>query len=466
MRRKFTRLEIMTIIARRVGLAVCLFLLAQSVQAAAVRGWQSGLVVLLPDSRMGADAEVEFKLASLFARHLHVRLKPVFLPPEQLAAALQAHSGHFAAGLRQDKSQHRRYGPVYRKRHEQLVCAALQPASLSELNGTGLVVGAGTTQASALRAAEHHLPTLSWSARSLVPASVLLEQVAQGALDCTVADDDALAAARNYYPSLKAGLDLGTSSLAWAFPKNADPALLAQAKRFFADLQTSGALARLLDDAYSYQQRLSEQEAAEFLEKTQQALPQYRHLFEQAAELTGQDWRLLAAIAYHESHWEPEATSRTKVRGMMMLTESTARRMNVRDRLDARQSIVAGARYFKFISAQLTPDITGTDRTWFALAAYNQGIAHLSDARTLARQLKYNPSSWADVRQTLPLLAQPKYFKRAKFGRARGGEAVIMVEKIRLYQEMLRHLQPDPPPAQPQPRSAWKRLTGRKPAPH
>ncbi len=42
-------------------------------------------------------------------------------------------------------------------------------------------------------------------------------------------------------------------------------------------------------------------------------------LFEKYAEEI--DWRLLAAIAYQESHWDAQATSPTGVRGMMMLTK-------------------------------------------------------------------------------------------------------------------------------------------------
>ena len=74
-------------------------------------------------------------------------------------------------------------------------------------------------------------------------------------------------------------------------------------------------------------------------------LPKYKRLFQQAQEITGIDWRLLAAISYQESHWDTFNTSPTNVRGLMMLTESTADRMGVTDRLDPKQSIPAGAKY-------------------------------------------------------------------------------------------------------------------------
>jgi membrane-bound lytic murein transglycosylase F len=125
---------------------------------------------------------------------------------------------------------------------------------------------------------------------------------------------------------------------------------------------------------------------------------------------------------------------------MMMLTEDTAERMNVNDRLNARQSTLGGVRYLKLIKSRLPPSIEEPDRTWFALAAYNQGMAHLEDARVLAQRRGLNPNYWADVKRVLPLLADPAIHSSLKFGSARGGEAVFMVEKIRQYSEILMDL--------------------------
>ena len=122
----------------------------------------------------------------------------------------------------------------------------------------------------------------------------------------------------------------------------------------------------------------------------------------------------------------------------MMLTEETADRLGVGNRLDARESILAGARYVNILRA-LQPDEVGEpDRTWLALAAYNIGPGHFNAARTLAKQLGVDPGAWYEMKQVLPLLAQPKYYQRLKSGRARGGEAVLLVENIRSYYEILR----------------------------
>jgi membrane-bound lytic murein transglycosylase F len=191
-------------------------------------------------------------------------------------------------------------------------------------------------------------------------------------------------------------------------------------------------------------------DAAAFISGINTVLPHFRRMFEEAATITGEDWRLLAALAYQESQWNPLATSYTNVRGMMMLTGDTADQMNVSNRLDARESILAGARYLQQLKEQLPDRIPEPDRTWMALAAYNQGSSHLEDARILTSRAGKNPDSWADVKKWMPMLGQPKYYKTLKHGYARGGEAVILVESVRSYYGILQRLEPNQPALIPQ----------------
>jgi membrane-bound lytic murein transglycosylase F len=169
-------------------------------------------------------------------------------------------------------------------------------------------------------------------------------------------------------------------------------------------------------------------------------------LFKQAQEITGIDWRLLAAVSYRESHWDTYNTSPTNVRGLMMLTEDTADLMGVTDRLDPKQSIPAGARYLLKLKDTIPDHIPEPDRTYMALAAYNIGYAHVEDARVLAKRLGLNPDSWADVKKTLVMLNNPEYYSTVKYGYASGGAPVIFVESIRSYQRILERYQPSHTP--------------------
>ncbi|MEH6635710.1 MAG: transglycosylase SLT domain-containing protein, partial [Halioglobus sp.] len=144
-----------------------------------------------------------------------------------------------------------------------------------------------------------------------------------------------------------------------------------------------------------------------------------------------------AAIAYQESHWNPQAESPTGVRGMMMLTLPTAKEMAVSDRLDAGQSLRGGARYLKNIRRRLPDDITEPDRTWLALAAYNIGLGHLEDARVITDRQGGDPDLWLEVMERLPLLQKSKYFQNVRYGYARGLEAATYVQNIRHYYSIL-----------------------------
>ena len=149
------------------------------------------------------------------------------------------------------------------------------------------------------------------------------------------------------------------------------------------------------------------------------------------------DWRLLAAIGYQESHWDPDATSSTGVRGIMMLTQRTAKQLGVSDRLDPLQSIEGGARYFQRLRKRLPQRIPEPDLSWMALAAYNMGLGHLEDARVLTQRQGGNPDRWLDVSERLPLLSQEKYYRETRFGYARGLGAQQYVNNIRSYFDTL-----------------------------
>ena len=410
--------------------------------------WREELTVIVAQAENGAGAELEQQLVALFAKQLQINIKLLPVAQSQVMPSLLANKAHIAAaGMRSNEIIGINFGPSYQTLRELVVCNGRRPRRLDELLSKDLAVVAGSSQESALREAQKRLPALHWSARNEQTAIELLAEVAADKLECTVANEEQLALARNFDAGLNAAFDIATPSrLAWAFAPDSDVELIAEAQQFFAAIKQDGTLRHLLDRYYGHNERLDPVDAVAFITKTRTVLPHFRSLFEEAATLTGIDWRLLAAIGYQESHWNPLATSRTNVRGMMMLTEDTADRMNVSNRLDARQSIMAGARYLQLLKEQLPLRIDEPDRTWLALAAYNQGYGHLEDARVLAERSKLNPDIWADVKKVMPLLAQEEYYLALKHGRARGGEAVIFVETVRLHHDILKHLNSDDVP--------------------
>ncbi|HAF45347.1 MAG TPA: membrane-bound lytic murein transglycosylase MltF [Gallionellaceae bacterium] len=445
-----------------VVITLCAWLWVKTTAVDPLPDWRQGeLVVIVPPAEMEAENAFETDLAGLFAQHLQVRVKTIPMNIDQALPALASRQAHLATAARSSTDYPLRFGQTYQTLVELLVCHDFEPGSINDLAGHDLVVAAGSPQEAALRHAQREHDRLGWKSRRDTSPAELLEEVADGKLDCTLANEEQLATARNFYPNLGEALDIGSpTDLSWAFSGSGDAKLFDEAQQFFGRIKQDGTLRRLLDRYFGHNDRLDAMDAEAFITLSRTRLPRYRRWFEEAADLTGIEWQLLAALAYQESHWDPNATSYTNVRGMMMLTEETADRMGVENRLDPHASILAGARYLQLLKEQLPLRISEEDRLWLALAAYNQGMGHLEDARILATQAGLNPDVWADVKRVMPLLARPSVYKNTKRGKARGGEAVILVETVRLYHDMLKRLETQHSLSQP-PGTPWRGLVGK-----
>ncbi|MCC5902822.1 MAG: membrane-bound lytic murein transglycosylase MltF [Halomonas sp.] len=304
----------------------------------------------------------------------------------------------------------------------------------------GTLSGAGTSEA--LRALQNDYPRLSWKESQELEVAELLARVEDGTLDAAIIFDHQFRLNRLFFPSVERGFFLGDPlSLVWAVPSGRGLGLLEAANQFLLELQENGSLEKLVNRYFGHDDYLEYVGTRTFLAHLDERLPAYTELFQQAARKTGFDWKLLAAVGYQESHWDPHAVSPTGVRGLMMLTNPTASEMGIADRTDPAQSIDGGARYLRSLKDRLPDSITGDDRLYLAMAAYNVGLGHLYDARRITESRGGDPNSWQDVRAALPLLQQREWHSQTRHGYARGGEPVIYVRNIRRYYEMLEYVE-------------------------
>jgi membrane-bound lytic murein transglycosylase F len=305
----------------------------------------------------------------------------------------------------------------------------LEGAVVAYLDGTGI-----EEQVSAVRAA--HAEIL-WKAVPLRSADALIAQVSEGDVDFAVVPSIDAAVARNIYLEFEVAFVVGPKrDLAWAVAP-AHRTLRDDLDRFFAKARADALLTRLADRYFGHAAQVQRIDAGVFQSRLTAVLPDYRSVFEEAQTITGVEWRLLAALAYQESQWNPFATSETGVRGFMQITEETAKQLGIADRLDPKASTIGAARYLAMLKDKLPARIAEPDRTWLALAAFNIGIAHLEDARVLAQKQRLNPDLWSDVKKALPLLALPEFYGTAKYGYARGGMPVVFVDRVRAYYDIL-----------------------------
>ena len=313
-----------------------------------------------------------------------------------------------------------------------------RPTKPEQLIGQRITVVKGSRHAEVLAELKRRLPALQYSESSEGEVADLLRMVDEGQLDLTLVGSNELAMNQFALPNVRVAFDLeGTQQLVWAVPPGEDRSLLDKIDAFLAEAQRDKTIQQLKERYYGHADVLGYVGTTTFARHLQQRMPRYEEHFRQAAEKHKVDWRLLAAMGYQESLWQPDATSKTGVRGLMMLTLRTAQAMGVSDRLDPRQSIHGGARYIAEIHAGLPASIEEPDRTWFALAAYNVGGGHLEDARKLTREAGLNPDKWRDVKKILPRLSQKQWYSKTRYGYARGGEPVHFVNNIRRYYDIL-----------------------------
>jgi len=395
----------------------------------------------------GTISGLEYDLTETFAQELGVEVKYLVAPPGELANRLRGYDYHLAAAwLSPQPTGGIEASPPVFMSHDVLAQheASLPLNRLAQLAGKTVHALAGSRQAATLHRLAATLPGLQIIEAPQGDMLDLLEALGERRIEFVAMDSQMEELANQFVPTLRTTLPLGDDApIVWLLGPSPNPELQARVDAFILRVQQDGTLARLEERYFGHVRRLKQGDIEAFLGEIETTLPKLRPHFQAAERLTGLDWRLLAALAYQESHWKSDATSPTGVRGIMMLTAETADRLEVSNRLDAKESILAGARYLDMLRDMLPAEVHEPDRTWLALAGYNLGPGHLSTGRSLARQLKADPDAWYDMKRILPLLAKPEYYQRMRSGRARGGEAVILVENIRSYHDILtRHEAP------------------------
>ena len=393
------------------------------------------------DNRGPAGPEYDY--LSSFADYLGVELRfDIRDNNRDVLDAIAQDEGHIAAaGMTYFPPLEERgylFGPGYQNVDVLVVCRRGQkrPGDIDALKEVELVVVADSEFESRLFDLQHDHPELTWESLEDSSVDELLEMVWRKEIDCTVANSSQVSIKRRFYPELRVAFTIEENQeLSWNLSPEWET-LSDAIEQWLSAIENDGTLLVLKDRHYKIEE-FDYVDMRTFIRRMKSRLPRIEPLFKKAADKYDIPWTLLAAQAYQESHWNRRAKSPTGVRGIMMLTLTTAREMGVESRLDAEQSINGGAKYLSRLQARIPDSVKGDDRWWFALAAYNVGMGHLRDARKLAVELGLNPDNWLDLKGVLPLLTQKKYYENLTYGYARGHEPVTYVRQIRNYQNIM-----------------------------
>ena len=386
----------------------------------------------------------EYELARQFADQLGVSLRMVEAEslPQMLDMVASGDADLAAAGLAitAERQRELRFTSAYQAITDKIVyrLGESRPRRIEDLAGRRIAVLDGSAQEFQLEQLRAKGFDVAFEPVEGTSPERLLTLVDEGYFDLALVDSNAYILHRSLFPELASGFDLAQEQLAWALPRNGDRSLFMAAQRFMVQRKAAGEIARLESRFYGHINSFNYVAARSFLNHIDERLPLYAQVFREAAGDSGFDWRLLAAMGYQESLWNPEAVSPTGVRGLMMLTRNTAREMGIEDRTDAMASIRAGAAYLRKLYDRIPERIADVDRTWMAVAAYNVGMGHLEDARVLTQKQGDDPDRWDDVRKRLPLLRQKEFYRDTRHGYARGGmQSIIYVRHIRRYYDLL-----------------------------
>lgn len=208
--------------------------------------------------------------------------------------------------------------------------------------------------------------------------------------------------------------------------KNADDPLSQTANGFVCSAKTNGSMDHL---AAFYTRNVVDDTGWDIVEQDlKKRMPIYRASFKQVAQKYNLDWHMLAAMGYQESYLKPNSVSPTGVRGLMMLTNSTAKAMGIQNRDDPKQSIQGGAKYYDQLLSQYE-DIPYPDRNWYALVAYNMGPGAISSIQKQIAKKGQDPNNWMNMYA---------YLQRNQASNSKYKQALHYVTRIRAY---LEHIQ-------------------------
>ena len=384
----------------------------------------------------------EYDLAKAFSDYLGVSLNVITSHWEKLFDVLNGGGGDFiAASLTITPSREKLidFSDEYLAIQQQAVIhtSNYKTRKIEDLKGKTIHVRRGTSYEERLNELKGEGLDITIQLHEDTPTEELIRMVAEKEIEVTIADSNVAFLNRRYYPDVKIAFPIEEQqSLAWAVKKG-EAGLQKAINEFLKKIKEDGTFAKIYEKYYANVEIFDYVDLKKYHRRLKTRLPKYKEIIKRAAEKHGFDWRLIAAMVYQESHFNPRAKSFTGVRGMMQLTLETAKEIGIKNRLDPKQSIMGGVKYLKELYERYD-GAKDPDRVLITLASYNVGHGHILDAQKIAKERNLDPNSWSSLEVILPLLRYRKYYKKTKNGYCRGTEPVRYVNRILTYYDILK----------------------------
>ena len=382
----------------------------------------------------------EYELARHFAKQQGLRIEMVVPPSrEDLITWLEEGKGDvIAASLtinEQRKQQGIAFSSAYNSVSEVLVTRASEPGleKVEDLAGRTVVVRRSSSYWDSLESLRKSgIDVKLQAAPEDMETEEIIQKVAEGSYDLTVADSNILDIELTWRDDIRAAFPLGDPvDYGWAV-RAEDKQLLGAINSYFKK-EYRGLFYNITYQKYfknpreirtHVQQRVDGVEAG--------ALSPYDDLVRKYADKYNFDWRLVTSQMYQESRFDPDAKSWAGALGLLQVLPRTAKEFGYQKLREPEQGLQAGLHYLDWLKDRFEDDLSVQDRMWFALASYNAGVGHVRDARRLAKKMGWDSNHWFNnVERAMLLLSKRKYAKQSRHGYVRGREPVKYVREIR-----------------------------------
>jgi membrane-bound lytic murein transglycosylase F len=383
----------------------------------------------------GELAGFEYELMREFAKRHKVRLEMVVADSyEQMKQLLKEGKGDLiAAGLTrtQTRQEELKFSFRYNRVSEQLVAHtdSAPIAALSDLKGRTITIRQSSAFWATAQALAKEQGVKVIAADENMPTELLIKQVADKAIDLTIADSNLISIEQRFRDDIVIPLTLN-EKVPYAYAvREYNPQLL-NALNIFIKKEYRGTFYNVVKNRY-FGNKKQQKKYHDNRIKSGSTLSPYDNLVKTVAGEHQFDWRLITAQMFQESRFNPKAKSSAGALGLMQVLPRTAGELGYSDLTNPKQSIKAGIHYLDWTRDRFPNELPVQQRLFFALAAYNAGFGHVKDAQRLAVKMKLNPNVWFNnVEKAMLLLQNPKYYKKTRYGYCRGSEPVNYVREI------------------------------------
>lgn len=229
-------------------------------------------------------------------------------------------------------------------------------------------------------------------------AEELARQVARGEIEYTVCDDYMSNIICSLYPEL----DLSTPvsfplNISWSVRKDGTDGLVNELNRWIAGFKTTREYARLESKYFSGSRPASIAGSEYFATNGGGKVSPFDDIIKKCSESIGWDWRLVAALIYQESRFNPSVISPRGAYGLMQVMPATGEHFGLDVTHSVENNIRAGISYIRMLDDLFANWVSDPDeRVKFILASYNAGHGHVIDAIKLAEKNGLDAGKWED----------------------------------------------------------------------